>query len=567
MKSQRLPRRGKALGELAAAFLLNGKTSRLAGGVPGPTRKRVLGDSSEVSDGAFQAVAKELVEGLFTDAYLESLRFRDDDELREHNALVLDALTAALERWGTAAALANLAGPEGAPPQLGPLLLTRIDGDLLIRAAAYDALYGARHPVRDEVGLFPRKSSAVKEWWARFCQCHPRTLRIADLHKLTGVRKPTLEGLARGEVRTEWTLQKLAEGLSRLSVRDAQDRPFSGPRIEFELRLAAGFDALGLPRFFADPLVAGAWARVRERLDDLPRDIVVDLLRKGASSAFHDRLAPAMVAHALQSVAAIVQREQQRAANIERLYHEGRPKEAARLYAEDVRAQARELRDDELTRPQADFLEWDARTMLAMADGAAELPVMPPNLRKEREAVGHVMSVLAPWVADKPPAEDTLRKAVELAPHMREPRRLLIGELSGAGRVDEAIEAARDLHHTFPDDPSVHETLVELLVTAVRPLEVVELTEQSLSLSARLRACRGVALLELARADEALAELDAALTLDPDDLFAIAGKAQYLRARGRHADAAVLERRASALTAGGLERALTTLFGRASETP
>jgi tetratricopeptide (TPR) repeat protein len=555
-----LPMRGAALGYLASALRLSGKTVSVE-----PTRKRLFADSAEVSESKLDEAVRDLVDRLFAPKYLGARGF-EPDEILSHNALVSRAVLAALDRWNAAASLFNLAPPDVRLPLPEHLLTLGVERDVILRVAAYDVLFGRRHPVREAFAFLLRRG-AVREWWRAFERCMPEAPSLGALERRTRLHRETLKKLRKGDLKTAGVLGQVAEGLGQLGVRDHADRLLDAARIEFDLRVAVGLDELERTARKHPSVVelrsAGLWQVIRHALSQMDRAEVEDILSRGSLSNVTEQLQPAMEGWCLAQIVALMEPERTFVAGVEALQRAGRHEEAGRLYAARTRAMAEELRraapDAELVKPMADFLEWDATYFEALSRLEPVLPAPPANLEAEMKASALLLNRVSPWSKPITSEEDALREAVTVAPHLCEPRRSLARHLAMQGCHEEALAGARELVTMFPDELPIFEELIEHLGDAERWEELLETLAGDPRTSVPLQASRGAALVMLDRLDEAEPVLDAALRDDPRNQTAMRAKAKLLRKSRRASEAGVLERRADHLLAGGLDRAVASL--------
>lgn len=553
MKSSDLPRRGAALGAIAEALRLRGKTTST------PTRKRVFADSTEVSEEAFATQARDVVQRFFTAPYLSSRGF-SDDEAREHNDLVVGAVLGCLTSWNTAAALFNAVPDELRQPlAVHPLFALAME-EVLIRTAAYDALFGSRHPVRETLVFLWRKRG-IREWWANFEAASTVSLSLHELERRTRVHRVTLKNLKKGELKTDAVLLEIASGLGKLGLQDRHERGFVESRIAFELRVAAlvgeveKMQATLRARELDPEMHTSRWRVVRRELRTLDREAVRDLLVNGFESPVTAELQPALERWGITNLLRLTVIEEARSAHGLRLLQSGRRTEAAALYeargkamAEDLRRHA--TRPHDPAQPMIDFFDWDARYHGAMMRLEPSLPPPPPRLEAEMKAANLLMERVAPWRTGNRSEEEYLREAVAAAPHMVAPRLELSSYLGVVGRHDEAVDLAHALVDEHPSDRPLAVHLVQQLGFAERWREVLERTENHAGPIAE----RGAALVMLGRLSEAEIELARVLMQNPNDQTALRAKAELLRRIGRRTEAGIVQRRADGLLAAPSER-------------
>ncbi len=392
-----LPMRGAALGHVASALRLTGKTVTVE-----PTRKRLFSDSAEVSEAKLAEAVQDLVNRFFTPAYLGG-RGLGPDEVGAHNVLVANAVLAALDRWSAAAALFNAASERRLALPVH-LTMLGVERDAMLRVAAYDVLFGRRHPIR-EVLVLLLGTEAVREWWRAYERCLPRALGLKELTRRTRLHRETLKNLRRGRLRTAGVLREVAAGLGQLGARDGGDRLLDAPRIEFELRVAVALDELQrairrhpeiLVLFPRDLLQATGSA-----LAHMDRAEVEDVLCRGALSAVTAKLEPAIEVWGAAEIVALMEPERRFAARAEALLRAGRHEEAGKLCAVRARAMADELRqgspDDELMSAIAGFVEWDAASFDSLSADKPVLPARPPKLDAELTAAALVLNQRSLW--------------------------------------------------------------------------------------------------------------------------------------------------------------------------
>ncbi len=558
-----LPMRGAALGHVASALRLTGKTVTVE-----PTRKRLFSDSAEVSELKLTEAVHDLVNRFFAPAYLGGRGF-DPDEVAAHNGLMASAMLAALDRWSAAASLFNAATCDRRLPLAVHLTMFGVERDAMLRVAAYDVLFGRRHPICEVLVLLLR-TGAVREWWRAYERCLPRAPSLAELTRRTRLHRETLKNLRRGELKTAGVLGEVAAGLGQLGARDSRDRLLDAPRIEFELRVAVALDELQRA-IRRHPEILALFPRellrtIGNALAQMDRGDVEDILCRGILSTVTAKLEPAIEVWCAAEIVALVEPERRFAERAEALLRAGRHEDARELCAMRARAMADELRqgspNDELMSAIAGSIEWDAACFEALSADNAVIPARPPRLDAELKAATFVLNQRSPWRAAGTSEEDALREAIRVAPHLREPRRGLARCLAIHGRHDEALATARELVTMLPDDLCALEDLIEHLALAERWDELIETRAKDARSSTSLRAAHAAALVMVERLEEAEPELDAVLREDERNQVAMRARARLLRRTRRSREAAILERRADYLCSGGIERLIGVLMGK-----
>src|SRR6185369_14674676 len=133
------PMRGGALGLLISAFRLRGVVESSTHDVPQGTAKHAFNDHHDIGRPRHVHLLRKAVDGLFSLDYLVA-RGLTQKEATQHNDHVTQALDVVLVRWDQHAILAN-AKPER-PPPLDHLVGLVFSIEVLVRLAAYEALYG-----------------------------------------------------------------------------------------------------------------------------------------------------------------------------------------------------------------------------------------------------------------------------------------------------------------------------------------------------------------------------------------------------------------------------------------
>jgi transcriptional regulator with XRE-family HTH domain len=247
------------------------------------TAKRVAGSSAYVSAEKTTALLNNLLDALFTEAYLRGHGL-DVQEAADHRALLVAGVEGALVVWDRFAAIGNTCDCDERAlviPMLGVGLLT----DLSARIAAYLVRYGRVVPALRRL-LDPRPALTFAEALRRIRARARHTISDAELLRASQrgkskVDRNTLRDLMRGKrLPREETILLLAHGLASLGIPEANGRDATAPDLELELRFATLLselgEALGADRDLGDA-VAGQHGPLHFFTSDLRRYPATDL--------------------------------------------------------------------------------------------------------------------------------------------------------------------------------------------------------------------------------------------------------------------------------------------------
>lgn len=541
MPRKDFPRRGNVLSQIVSAFRLTRKTRSGSG-----TQKRIYNDEPDVSEAAFDAEIRSIVDDVFSLPYLAA-RSLSEAEVNGHQQLVSTALAGCLRCWDRFATCVRIGSSTTA--MLPPALLASffgVDRDILVRAAAYDHLYGDLHPVRVQLAMSVRKPG-LKDWWASFQREQGLERSINQLVERTGLTRKTLNRLRTGQVPDGGVITSLAGGLAELGATRAAE-------IEFELRaVLAAQKLVGLARA-VDPVHVGHW-RDEYRIfaavvDGMERKEVVDLLRRGIDSGAWSTVEGALVGAAKRGLFDITRLMAARAAALKSIA-EADPIAAMRVLAADARKQAAELRamaaefNGSPTDLLAEFWDFTAELMEAGVEGRSPRPMREGFSAELRSMVG-VMCSLDPWSNRSPEERERhLLDAIASSPLLVEPRERLAGHLFAQGRVDEAIDQHREIVKLHPDSADARYHLAVNLGLLQRYDDALEVVVACRVEDTRLRGVRGWCLARLGRMDEARCVLEAVLADDRNDVRALEGMVVVEEAAGNTRKASELRRRAA----------------------
>lgn len=535
----RLPRRGGALSRVVSAFRIERKQVKETG-----THKRLYADQGEVSEKAFETEVGSVVAALFSHEYLFA-RGLPAHAAVEHNEDVGKAVGDVLKRWDRLSVLHRHGQDQLPQNSLGMLVaMLGFDHDLLVRAAAYDHLYGHFHPVREQLPMFWRKDG-LKDWWSTFKKRLRESPSLNDLHRATGLSKNTLKGIKGGSVPGGGVLVALAKGLARLTYADTTVAQ-SAPEIEFDVRVAAAVQevrkligakseahqAIPLFQFF------------KAALSDVDRAGVRELLLKGIEAQRYPDLQEALSG---QIKAGLLAGMANRANYLKHLCHLD-PLASSRMAAEALRATLVGLRNDNdrhgVSRLVIEFFEYMADFSPAVFAGRKPPEFGPEKLAKVN-AIFRVFGAFTPWDRKTPERKEALiREAIHLDPTSTFARTRLASLLNELGRRDEALQEYREIVRIEPHDPIGWFMLAGNLTDLGRWSDAIAVLDSTDVSSLDLRACRGVCLAELDQLDEAERILKAVIGEDRQNVYALDGLARVHGKRGDPRTASKLLRKA-----------------------
>lgn len=541
MRSNKLPRRGNVLSQLVSAFRLDRKSETR-------TIKRIHADEPEASEEKVEQEISRIVARVFTPDYLTA-RGLSDIEIADHQRLVAAALGQVLRRWDfLACAVRNTSSLVGIPLLPGLAMMLGVVPDVLVRAAAYDQLYGHLHPIRQQLPMVVRKTG-LKEWWGTFMKRIGGRPSLNQLERRTKVRKKTLKSLEAGHLPIDGVITSIAAGLAQLDC-PAGSRRMASAEIEFEIRATAAAQAAVSFAQKVEPSHRQGWVEqfnvYRSVVTGLPRGEVMDLLERGIESPAFTQLQEAAAANATATMMAMGAQMAARAAMLERLFHQD-PQAAIRLFVADNRAMAADLRSNgkiEGLEVIAEFHEHTADLFEAVFAGKTPAHMRPGYL-EELKAVTLVMQAIAPWLWRTPhETEALLRQAVECCPSSRLARHTLARHLVAQSRREEAVEQLRECARLQPEDTSAWHSLVWHLGELDRWQEAFEALGECSADSLDLKALSGYCLAKLGQADEARSILNAVHNIDKTNVIALDGLALLASADGNKKEASTLLRHA-----------------------
>jgi len=553
--------RGGVLGTVASAFRL--RRFILSGEVSEGTAKHGLNDHHDIGHGRHAALARRLIDGLFSADYLAA-RGLSREEGSKHNELVAGALDATLSRWDPIAAFAN-ALPEHFE-RIQELLGVEVgmSADLPVRLAAYDALYGYLHPCLP-LAPFWSNGPGLKVWWASLASRALTPIQASTLQG-RGILDPhTARDLRDGKaLPKESTIGFLAEQLAAHGIRVLGDEcRATSSELEFELRVAVGACEHGeLVRRFTAPsptdAVAAYFRTLRELLGRLPDAVTEDLLRNGTQSQRWEALRPALdgmiaarVQEAASAVASYVSKQL-----VTTALHD--PKEASRQVAETCRERASFWRSiderpgaDGPDRRWAEWFEGEGRMWSALANGRLqEVGEVRAELAAELKADQLCMEAVAPWLKLRPEEQEgRLCEAVRICDSSSYAHRRLGLHLREQGRTEEAIQHLRRATEINPQNEESREALAVTYIDRGNFSEALAITDVPCS-TTTLRAARAHALVSIG--DVAAAEQLASGILEesPRHTMALRALAECYRRAGDGSEARKLELRADFLERG-----------------
>jgi tetratricopeptide (TPR) repeat protein len=512
------------------------------------TAKRVAGASAYVSAEKTTALLNNLLDALFTEAYLRGHGL-DVRQAADHRALLVAGIEGALAVWDRFAAIGNACDREERAmviPMLGAMLLT----DLSARVAAYLVRYGRVVPALRRL-LDPQPALTFARALQRIRARALRTISNAELLRASRrgkskVDRNTLRDLMGGKrLPREETILLLAHGLASFGVREADGRDATAHATLFsELG-----EALRADRDVHDEIAGQhrticffAWDLRRYGATDLA-EIVVLGTRWPKWSEVHKRFSH-VIENDLFNIARGLHADAERQAREVDSRSHSNPSAGFEMMAAHYRSLAAMTRTRGGEVPGGErstagdlvrFFGQAAELFAALAAGRE--PLKYEGLGDTFRAKCLCDHALAPWNEFTPAQQQTLyEQAVELDPAcayvrlryaeflLRQGDRIAEAErhLDDAVMLDEAYDDARSL-------------LAEVLLRRDRPQAAVahiDALEARLGATAMVLVLRGFARLAFGETAAAAEVFARALDIAPRDVAAHLGMARAQRALG-----------------------------------
>jgi tetratricopeptide (TPR) repeat protein len=520
------------------------------------TAKRVAGASAYVSAEKTTALLNNLLDALFTEAYLRGHGL-EGQEAADHRALLVAGIEGALVVWDRFAAIGNACDREErvlVMLTLGVGLLT----DLSARIAAYLVRFGRVVPALRRL-LDPQPALTFAEALRRIRARARRTISDAELLRASQrgkskVDRNTLRDLTRGKrLPREETILLLAHGLASLGIPEANGRDATATDLELELRFATLLsdlgEALGADRDLRDA-VAGQRGALQFYASDLRRYPPTDLAEivvRGTLwprwSEVHARFSKGIENELVQMVRG-VEADAERQARELHARSQSDPAAAHEMMAAHYRSLAAMTRNEGGQVPGGErstggdlvrFFEQAAELFAALATGRE--PPKYEGLGDTFRAKCLCDHALAPWNEFTPAQQRALyEQAVELDPACAYVRlryaEFLLRQGGGIAEAERHLDDAVMLDEAYDDARLL---LAEVLLQRDNPqaaIAHIDTLEARLGATAMVLTLRGFARLAFREVAAAADAFSRALDVAPRDVAAHLGMARAQRALG-----------------------------------
>lgn len=549
-----LPMRGAVLSDLGTLLRVGDRLrAGRAGGLPEGTARKTLSDQPDVGPEKLAVLAAHLVDEVFPADYLAACGLSGDDA-RLHNERVVAAVLAVVAKWDDVVAWVNVVGTPTTDVFELITVLRGVPGEMTIRVAAYDALYGDLHPALQHFEEWIR-AKGITACWDSLAKRAQKRWTTSTIEKASGVARKTITSVAKGIVPRDDVIARLAKGWAAHEVWHAtRPRLMTVFEIDFELRAAAAV-AETWAWLCGSDLLTTCQIQVREfqllrrGIRGMAPDDRADLLVKGLASEFwpaiHGDLQQIRMATFVQMLVPVFQQAEHLRGLLER-------DPQAALAA--ITRQSEEIGESFAA---ADFEEGDGpgQRLQEMMQGWASItshlangtPIKPirEGLLEEIRADSLCLNAMDPWRRhDMATRERKFREAVSICPSSAFARRRLGQHLLGKGQREEAVVHLREAVRLKPN-VVVGRRLLALALddgrSAVEILEVLDPARHDPEVQVLMASC----LHALDRIDEAEQAIEPVLLANPRHVFALEVMARCKASHGDHSTAAALRKRAT----------------------